>query len=69
MCTQGVGLTCQNGQCLCPAITGWFWSSYSGQCVYCPPGWTIFGSSCYIYKNTAMTYADAWRYCMSLGNF
>ena len=69
MCTQGVGLTCRSGQCLCPATSGWFWSTYASKCVYCPPGWTIFGSSCYLYVNQGKTYSDAWNYCKSLGKY
>ncbi|XP_072223469.1 galactose-specific lectin nattectin-like [Leuresthes tenuis] len=33
----------------------------------CPPGWTQFGSRCFIYYRTARTWIDAEHFCMSIG--
>ncbi|KAM4562499.1 lactose-binding lectin l-2-like [Odontesthes bonariensis] len=33
----------------------------------CPPGWTQFGSRCFIFYHTAKNWIDAEHFCMSIG--
>ncbi|CAJ1084350.1 C-type mannose receptor 2-like [Xyrichtys novacula] len=36
-------------------------------CKVCPAGWAQFGSACYIYYHSAMAWADAEKFCTSIG--
>ncbi|KAM6981560.1 galactose-specific lectin nattectin-like isoform 1-T1 [Tautogolabrus adspersus] len=49
---------------LCVAVV---YGNHSGSCKMCPSGWTQFEESCYMFLFSQMDWADAERYCTTLG--
>ena len=64
-----VGLSCQDGKCLCPTGSQWFWSPYSKKCVSCPTGWTVYTDRCYYYTKNTTTWPNAKNFCQLAGGY
>ncbi|XP_020511230.2 galactose-specific lectin nattectin-like [Labrus bergylta] len=43
------------------------YGNHSGSCKTCPSGWTQFDGSCYMFHFRDMDWADAERYCTTVG--
>ncbi|XP_041654456.1 galactose-specific lectin nattectin-like [Cheilinus undulatus] len=43
------------------------YGSHLGSCKVCPPGWTQFGQLCYMFNFNKMDWADAERFCTTIG--